>query len=257
MEKKWSIAVLKVENPVLPTKWQADIHIIAELMWHLDNYNCLKVVLGASHDNGYARTLSSIVSEGNDARVLLVEGTPFASEVRSLHFQSTKLLDIFESQKLGIPKYVVPNYAQPKIPASPKTSSSYANAAVASANTINDAPMMSKPLFIGSNTKKLAPLQHQAAITRIKSLQPAPCNDHYLVGFCWKDSCFFSHKHNLNAAEIQAMRIRVGLTRCEFGEQCINEKCYRGHTCQNIRNGKCVRPNCPFLDSEHPTGVLP
>lgn len=234
--------------------------MVAELMWHLDNYNCLKVVLGASHDNGYARTLSSIVSEGNDARVLLVEGTPFASEVRSLQFQSTRLLDIFESHKLEIPKYVVQNYAPPKTLASPKTSNSYANAAIASvtsANIFNDSPMISKPLFIGSaTTKKLTPVQHQAAITRIKSLQPAPCNDHYLVGFCWKDSCFFSHKHNLNAAEIQAMRIRVGLTRCEFGEQCINEKCYRGHTCQNIRNGKCVRPNCPFLDNEHPAGAL-
>lgn len=234
-------------------------------MWHLDNYNCLKVVLGASHDNGYARTLSSICSERNEARVLLVEGTPFASEVRSLPFERTKLSDIFESQKLEVPKYIAPhsasvhptlNHTPPKTPVSPKTSNSYANAAIAAANTINDSPTKSKPLFIGSATKKLSPLQHQAAITRIKSLQPAPCNDHYLVGLCWKDSCFFSHKHNLNAAEIQAMRIRVGLTRCEFGEQCINEKCYRGHTCQNIRNGKCVRPNCPFLDSEHPPGAL-
>lgn len=233
------------------------IYATAELMWHLNNYNCLKVVLGASHDNGYARTLSSIISEGNYARVLLVEGTPFASEVRSLQFQSTRLLDIFESQKLEVPKYVTPTYALPKTPLSPKTSNSYANAAVASTNIINNLPIGPKPLFIGSaTTKKMTPLQHQAAISRIKSLQPAPCNDHYLVGFCWKDSCFFSHKHNLNAAEIQAMRIRVGLTRCEFGEQCINEKCYRGHTCQNIRDGKCVRPNCPFLDSEHPTGAL-
>ncbi|RPB11540.1 hypothetical protein P167DRAFT_553971 [Morchella conica CCBAS932] len=223
-------------------KEMVDSRVRAELTWNLNNYNCVKVILGASHDNGYARTLSSISSDGNTEKVLLIEGTPFASEVRKLQFPCTKYTHIFESQKLEVP---------PRPTSSRSTDSP----------TRGNAPAFVKPktLFIGSSTKnsKLAPpVHHQAALARLKTLQPPPCNDYYLVGSCWKESCFFSHKHELSHIEIQAMRNRVGLTRCEFGQGCINEECYRGHTCQSVRAGKCVRPNCPFLDNEHPPGAV-
>ncbi|KAI5849268.1 hypothetical protein DFP73DRAFT_286911 [Morchella snyderi] len=257
-------------------KEMVDSRVRAELTWNLNNYNCVKVILGASHDNGYARTLSSVSSDGNTEKVLLIEGTPFASEVRQLQFPSTKYTHIFESQKLEVP----PRPTSSKSTDSPtrgmgsyvqvatnsvtttntttKVTGSYATVAVSNNNYSAPAFVKPKTLFIGSSSSKklIPPAHHQAALARLKNLQPPPCNDHYLVGSCWKESCFFSHRHELNHFEIQAMRSRVGLTRCEFGQGCINEECYRGHACQSVRSGKCVRPNCPFLDNEHPPGAV-
>jgi len=109
---------------------------------------------------------------------------------------------------------------------------------------------------IGSGNRSIVTPQQKTAMARIKTLQPPPCNDHYILGLCWKEPCHFSHKYNLTQLEIEAMQSRVGATRCEFGVGCRNESCYRGHSCVSIRDGKCTRPNCPFLESEHPEGAL-
>lgn len=223
--------------------------------------------------------MSSVSSDGNTEKVLLIEGTPFASEVRQLQFPCTKYTHIFESQKLEVPprptssrstdsptrgngSYVQVNATNSVTTTNTTTKviGSYATVAVSNNNYAAPAFVKPKTLFIGSsstkNSKLAPPVHHQAALARLKTLQPPPCNDYYLVGSCWKESCFFSHRHELSHIEIQAMRSRVGLTRCEFGQGCINEECYRGHTCQSVRAGKCVRPNCPFLDNEHPPGAV-
>lgn len=106
-----------------------------------------------------------------------------------------------------------------------------------------------------SRSSSITP-QQKAAMARIKTLQPPPCNDHYLLGQCWKESCHFSHKYGLTDLEVEAMQTRVGATRCEFGVGCRNDNCYRGHECVSIRDGRCTRPNCPFLESEHPEGAF-
>lgn len=224
------------------------------MTWHLQNYNCQKVVLGASHDNGYVRILNSIAATTHESKVFLLEGPPFASEFHSLPFNKLKFSHIFDSRKLDIlrPPPGLPGPSRLVEPPAPYPS--YATAAVASPpGTTSKAATM---VQIGPVNRSSVTPQQKAAMARIKTLQPPPCNDHYLLGQCWKEACHFSHKYNLTELEIEAMSSRVGSTRCEFGVNCRNESCYRGHSCLSIRDGRCTRPNCPFLESEHPEGAF-
>ncbi|PWW75562.1 hypothetical protein C7212DRAFT_281991 [Tuber magnatum] len=241
-------------------KEMVDSRIRAELNFHLQNYNCQKVVLGASHDNGYVRILNSIQSSAtpHESKVCLLEGPPFASEFHSLQFDTLKFSHIFDSRKLETPRL------PPGLPTPPRTvetpapyplnSVSYATAAVAPAPAAASRPTTTIHIGSGARSSVVTP-QQKTAMAKIKSFQPPPCNDHYILGQCWKESCHFSHKYNLTQLEIQAMQNRVGATRCEFGEGCRNDSCYRGHYCTSVRDGKCTRPNCPFLESEHPEGA--
>ncbi|CUS15114.1 unnamed protein product [Tuber aestivum] len=241
-------------------KEMVDSRIRAELNFHLQNYNCQKVVLGASHDNGYVRILNSIQSSAtpHESKVCLLEGPPFASEFHSLQFNKLKLPGIFDCRKLETPRLPPGLPAPPRsveLPAPyPPNSVSYAIAAQAPAPATTSRPTSAIHTAPSSRNSIVTP-QQKAAMARIKGLQPPPCNDHYILGQCWKESCHFSHKYSLTPSEIQAMQIRVGATRCEFGEGCRNDSCYRGHSCTSIRDGKCARPNCPFLESEHPEGA--
>ncbi|KAG0124836.1 hypothetical protein HOY82DRAFT_581670 [Tuber indicum] len=242
-------------------KEMVDSRIRAELNFHLQNYNCQKVVLGASHDNGYVRILNSIQSSAtpDESKVCLLEGPPFASEFQSLEFETLKFSHIFDSRKLETPR-LPPGLPVPSRPVDvpnpyPQNPVSYAGAVVAPPPPATASrPANTAQVGLGSRINIITP-QQKAAMTKIKSLQPPPCNDHYILGQCWKEPCHFSHKYNLAQVDIQAMQSRVGATRCEFGEACRNENCYRGHYCAAIRDGKCVRPNCPFLESEHPDGA--
>lgn len=96
----------------------------------------------------------------------------------------------------------------------------------------------------------------RAGLARMKTLHPPPCNDHYLVGTCWRNVCNYSHEHTLSRADLEALRWRTSRTRCDAGGKCKIPNCYRGHACTNVRDGKCVRYNCPFLSSEHPEGTV-
>lgn len=225
------------------------------MSWHLQNYNCQKVVLGASHDNGYVRVLNSIAATTHESKVCLLEGPPFASEFHSLPFTKLKFARIFDSRKLEVlrPPPGLPGPSRPVEPPAPYPVT-YATAAVTPAPgaTARATGMVQ----IGSGNRSTVTPQQKTAMARIKTLQPPPCNDHYILGLCWKEPCHFSHKYNLTQLEIEAMQSRVGATRCEFGIGCRNESCYRGHSCVSIRDGKCTRPNCPFLESEHPEGAL-
>ncbi|PUU75604.1 hypothetical protein B9Z19DRAFT_1102864 [Tuber borchii] len=235
-------------------KEMVDSRIRAELSWHLQNYNCQKVVLGASHDNGYVRVLNSIAATTHESKVFLLEGPPFASEFHSLPFNKLKFPHIFDSRKLDVPRPPPGLPGPSRLVEPPAPYPSYATVAVASppGTTSKAATMVQIGLMNRSNVTP----QQKAAMTRIKTLQPPPCNDHYLLGVCWKEVCHFSHKYNLTALEVEAMQSRVGATRCEYGAGCRNENCYRGHSCVSLRDNKCTRPNCPFLESEHPEGAF-
>lgn len=66
--------------------------------------NCIRIILGASHDNGYARMLRQLETEGvTPGKVVLLEGLPFATELEKLigtTFPSVKFPGVFMEQKL-------------------------------------------------------------------------------------------------------------------------------------------------------------
>jgi hypothetical protein len=68
-------------------------------------HHCVRIILGASHDNGYARLLRQLETDGvNPGKVVLLEGPPFAMELENLigaTFPKTKFLGLFIEQKLA------------------------------------------------------------------------------------------------------------------------------------------------------------
>lgn len=66
--------------------------------------NCLRIVLGASHDNGYARLLSKLeVQSVLPGKILLLEGPPFAAELARFStstFPRIKFPNLFLEHKL-------------------------------------------------------------------------------------------------------------------------------------------------------------
>jgi len=66
--------------------------------------NCVRIILGASHDNGYARLLRQLETDSVTAgKVVLLEGLPFAKELENLigaMFPRIKFPGLFIEQKL-------------------------------------------------------------------------------------------------------------------------------------------------------------
>jgi hypothetical protein len=65
---------------------------------------CIKIVIGGSHDNGYARLLSKLET-GNvvPGKVMLLEGPPFAAELQRVNattFPRVKFGNLFSETKL-------------------------------------------------------------------------------------------------------------------------------------------------------------
>ena len=70
-----------------------------------DLRNCVRIILGGSHDNGYARLLRQLETDGvATGKVVLLEGVPFAMELENLigaTFPRIKFPGVFVEQKLS------------------------------------------------------------------------------------------------------------------------------------------------------------
>src|SRR5271155_3165954 len=65
--------------------------------------HCTKIILGASHDNGYSRTLSKLVTDNiAPEKVALLQGPPFAGELAQFTsiFSRLRFGDLFMYTKL-------------------------------------------------------------------------------------------------------------------------------------------------------------
>src|SRR6202043_2122556 len=66
--------------------------------------HCTRIILGASHDNGYSRVLSKFMTENIvPGKVALLQGPPFAAELAQLStsiFPRLQLGEIFMTTKL-------------------------------------------------------------------------------------------------------------------------------------------------------------
>ena len=73
---------------------------------YLRDIHCHQLVLGCSHDNGYARLLEDIMGDSNFLeRITLLEGVPFERELAELQrqFRTTKFNDLFRGSKVVAP----------------------------------------------------------------------------------------------------------------------------------------------------------
>jgi len=70
--------------------------------WHLRNINCKQVILGISHDAGYAPFLDEVLrDEETRRRITILEGFPAVRELMVMGLNTLNLNDaIFRSEKL-------------------------------------------------------------------------------------------------------------------------------------------------------------
>lgn len=81
-------------------KERADSKIRELMRWHLRNHNCKQILLGISHDAGYAPFLEEVVSHNDRCRVTIIEGPPTVRELSSTGLQIIKFNKIFRSTKI-------------------------------------------------------------------------------------------------------------------------------------------------------------
>ena len=71
------------------------------MRWHLRNHNCKQILLGISHDAGYAPFLDDVVSSEEDKnRITIIEGYPIVRELSATGLNVMNLNGIFRTKKL-------------------------------------------------------------------------------------------------------------------------------------------------------------
>lgn len=87
-----------------PGKDRADEKLIETFKLYLSDFHCRQIFFGCSHDNGYARILDEVTTEGPlyISRITLLEGVPFEKELAILPFNTHKFPLIFRDTKINV-----------------------------------------------------------------------------------------------------------------------------------------------------------
>ncbi|KOS20419.1 hypothetical protein ESCO_005444 [Escovopsis weberi] len=140
-------------------KERADSKIREQAKWHLRNYNCRHVVLGISHDSGYAPVLDEIFhDDAMRQRVSVLEGVPTHKDIKKTRVNIVRAgPDLFRKDKITIPNHQGPsgpNNSDP--PPAPKPSPPAANAIKATAASARSSPPIPKPDNAGTKVTAAA-----------------------------------------------------------------------------------------------------
>ncbi|RYP09182.1 hypothetical protein DL764_001453 [Monosporascus ibericus] len=250
-------------------KERADSKIRETTRWNLRNYNCKQLVLGVSHDAGYAPFLDDLVSDASiQRRITILEGCPTVREIESTGVEILHLKDIFRGDKLINRTPLTPSVASVS---SASGSTSYATIT----QKASPPPQLTLPITLKSatparGTKMQPPWNpgprgldtpitiNQAALDAIKKRKDSNklCNNHFLRGPCAKgDECCFVHNYNPTKDEINAIALLARLNPCTNGQDCDVDNCIYGHHCPSVVGGICMHPYCKFRTDEHPPGT--
>ncbi|KAF2143102.1 uncharacterized protein K452DRAFT_269827 [Aplosporella prunicola CBS 121167] len=232
----------------------ADDKIKENFKLHLADVHCKHILFGGSADNGYARLLGPYSADASaNTRITLLEGPPFASELRDLlaaqAFASTALPDLFRSTKIVVPRRVPSPLTPPVSPiAKGAAPGNYASAAALNNNSSGNVDVV--PTAITTTTGKAstapacppllafnalnqridAPLPYSATLfTALKAKKL--CNPYHLLGACHYTHCSHGHGAPLSAKQLLALRQVARLAPCEAGLECRDELCIAGHRC--------------------------
>lgn len=242
------------------------------MRWHLRNHNCKQILLGISHDAGYAPFLDEIVSSDDKYRITIVEGPPTVRELKLTGLQILNLNHIFREQKL------VDRPAESNTPPStwagvtsiapPPAASPILAKAVTPVQTkkVVATPPPAKPTWT-PEPRGLDPpiIVNSAVLDKIKRRTTSNklCNNHYLRGPCAKgDECCFEHKHKATEEELKAIAYLTRLNPCTNGQSCEQEFCIYGHHCPSVtfstknKNPVCNAFGCRFDEEDHPPNTV-
>lgn len=166
-----------------------------QLKWHYRNYNCKAILLGASHDNGYALPITELQTSGTEHKsIALIEGPPFAKELRELKsVQFFRWDTIFSNTRLDV-RFPSPKIAQREL--SPSTISEESN------TDGKDAP--EKKRYIPGNPPKTLK-EAQAQLNRLSG-KGKICYPTYTKKRCWMgENCKYVHDYDLTPLQMEAL----------------------------------------------------
>jgi hypothetical protein len=178
------------------------------MRWHLRNHNCKQILLGISHDAGYAPFLDEVVATEEDkSRITIIEGPPIVRELSATGLNVMNLKTIFRTEKLVDRAEIPPE----RVVSPPATNGATTWAKTAGTPAPTTTPLVLKNGVNGTNgvnkpapTMKVAavksswipeplgldpPLKVNAAVLeRVKrrTNKDKLCNNHYLRGPCAK-----------------------------------------------------------------------
>ncbi|KIH91413.1 hypothetical protein SPBR_01472 [Sporothrix brasiliensis 5110] len=156
-------------------KERADSKIREDARWHLHNANCKMVVLGISHDSGYAPFLDDLSSNYKTRdRLRILEGSPTVRELIATNIEVTNLNEtVFRSDKLIADR--IPNAA----PVNPMPNGTgRASPAATNGQTVTAKPNGGIPNNDATKTSVLSPTKSPsisyASATTAKRSSPPP-----------------------------------------------------------------------------------
>ncbi|KAI9051371.1 hypothetical protein LZ554_004418 [Drepanopeziza brunnea f. sp. 'monogermtubi'] len=258
-------------------KERADSKIKECMRWHLRNHNCKQILLGISHDAGYAPFLDEVVSHEDRGRITIIEGPPVVRELRATGIQIINFNNIFRTEKLvdrlaPTPSEQVPStWAGVTSITSPIRSDSPVSIKAGSTTTISlkkqtPTPTPAKPVWTPEPRGLDPPITVNAAVLdKIKRRTNSNklCNNHYLRGPCAKgDECCFEHKYKPTDEDLKAIAYLTRLNPCLNGQDCELEYCIYGHHCPSVtfpagsKEPVCVAFGCRFGKEDHPPNTV-
>ncbi|KAL3449156.1 hypothetical protein BJX65DRAFT_294679 [Aspergillus insuetus] len=238
----------------------ADAKLQAQLAQDMADVHCQRVVFCASTDNGYARPDVLGRHRGSD-RISLVEGPPFATEMRQLaeNFETTTFQRVFMSKKLKPARKV--SFGETSTITPPRTPiSNYASAAKTSpaqSTTPATAQGMNKPTklqaacFNAKGHRVDRPLRTSSKDTVNALKRKKLCNPFHILGSCpYSNYSKCSHEHGpvLSLQERIDLMSIARLCVCSSGLLCDNPKCIYGHRCPWEN---CDGQDCRFSEEMH------
>ncbi|KAI9774907.1 MAG: hypothetical protein M1840_000123 [Geoglossum simile] len=244
-------------------KERADYKIKELFQLHLNDCHCRQIYLGASHDNGYARPLETLLNDDRSAasKVTLIEGPPFAAELAQLtpKLKVINFPDLFRQEKVPttLKTSTLPSYAATAatfVPASasPPTTRTVRSTSPHSAATTNTSSRAAYPantvILLNSKGQRIDPPlkvdQREVQFLKPKKL----CNNFHLLGDCSNYMCSYNHDMKLSEKQFLALRYIARLAPCSAGLNCDDFDCISGHRCLN---SPCTFQQCRFSNDMH------
>lgn len=242
------------------------------MRWHLRNHNCKQILLGISHDAGYAPFLDEVVTREDRCKITIIEGPPTVRELSATGLQILNFNNIFRAEKLV-----------ERLVSSPTPPSTWAGV-----TSIPPPPQAAPPVMLKNCVKKAAtsPAQTKEKLAwapKPRGLDPPItvnatvldkikrrttnnklCNNHYLRGPCAKgDECCFEHQYKATDEDLKAIAYLTRLNPCLNGQDCELEFCIYGHHCPSVTMGGkgggepvCTAFGCRFGKEDHPPGTV-
>ncbi|KAL1735852.1 hypothetical protein EV714DRAFT_243168 [Schizophyllum commune] len=256
------------------TKEAADAKLRALLEDEARMPSTARVYFAGCHDNGYAHTLRSLITDGYRDKLVLLRGySDMAKEIGMLGLPDFTIPDLFRASKIesiwrspqpaqqsffppatipasGFPEYYAYNYGagadNVPLPSSPAVFSGrpdLVEGGLATFPNVPQTPSSSNTSPTPSKALKLNPRKP------FWTNDPPPCRTFILQKQCLLKKCKYSHDYVVSPEDEARIREETQRMACEHavkGKQCPwGKRCIYGHTCPDgpacvkHKNGKC------------------